>query len=89
MCQVALPQLFLIDVIIDIDGLSSRVSAQLFDKIPGHSRPEKMSDEPVPATVRRKSILQLFSPWIMQPHTLSMFLNNILDASLFDPRSDF
>ena len=86
MCQVALPQLFLIDVIIDIDGLSSRVSAQLFDKIPGHSRPEKVSDEPVPATVGREAILKS-SSWNMQSQTFCMFLDYLFDASLFDPCS--
>lgn len=57
MGQIALPQILFIDVIIDIDGLPASVSAQLFDEIPGHASPEKMSDEPVATTMGREPLL--------------------------------
>jgi len=57
MRQVTLPQLFLIDVVIDIYGLAAGIPSQLFNKIPGHSSPKKMSHKPMAAAMGRKPLL--------------------------------
>ena len=86
MRQIALPKLLLIDVVININRLAARVSTQLFDKIPGHSRPEQMSYKKVSAAMRGEPLLKPCAR-CMQTYTLSMFFDGVLDSSLSDSSS--
>ena len=76
MRQVALPQLFLVDVVIDINGLATGVTAQLLYEISGHSCPEKMSYEPVTTTMRCEPVLQLLRLRIVQANPFGVLFNH-------------
>lgn len=57
MGQVALSQLLLIDVVIDIYGFLPNISSQLLDELARHASTPEVGREPVPAAVRREMIL--------------------------------
>ena len=59
MRQIALPQLLLIDVVIDINGLSSHITSELLNELSGHTCAPEVSREPMPATVWAEVIIHL------------------------------
>ena len=60
MSQVALLQLFLINVIVDVDGFMTNIASKLLYEISRHSCPHEMSYEPVATAMRRELILKAF-----------------------------
>ena len=60
MRQIALLQLFPVDMIVDIDGLMANIASKFLYEISRHSCPHKMSCEPVATAMRREPILKAF-----------------------------
>ena len=59
MAQVTSPQLFSINVIIDIDCLFANIAPQLLDEFTGHPRSAKVGGEPMTAAMGAKMFFQL------------------------------
>ena len=55
-CQVALSQLFFVDVVVDIDRLPPDIALQLLDEFPGHAGAAKVGGEPVAAAMKPKLV---------------------------------
>jgi hypothetical protein len=51
MRQVALPQLLLVNMVIDIDCLSAHITSQLLDELARHTRPAEVRRKPVAAAM--------------------------------------
>ena len=60
MRQIALPQLLLINVVIDIYGLVSNIASKLLHEIPRHACSDKMCCEPMATAVWCEVILNAF-----------------------------
>ena len=60
MSQIAFPQLLFINVVVDIYGLLSYISAKLLDELARHSCAPQMSCEPVATAMRREMVLHAF-----------------------------
>jgi len=58
MRQVALLQLFLVNVVIDIDCFSSRIAPEFLHEISGHAGPQQVRHEPVATAMRREPVFQ-------------------------------
>ena len=52
MRQVTLAELLAVYMVVNVDGLPPRISPELLDELPGHTRAPQMSSEPVPAAMR-------------------------------------
>jgi hypothetical protein len=52
MFEVTLSQLFLIDMIIDIDSCLTLISSQFLDEFARHPGPAKMGSKPMPGAMR-------------------------------------
>ena len=72
MGEVALPKLFSVDVIIDVDCPFPGVAPQLLDKFAGHTRPSEVDGEPVVATARREMVLHPVGVEIMQNYLFAL-----------------
>lgn len=70
MGQVALPQLLLVDMVVDIDCFLPNIAPQLLDELARHARAPEVGREPVPATVRREMILHAVRVRIVQSQLL-------------------
>jgi len=78
MCQIALPQLLLINVVVDIYGLFSYITPKLLDEFARHTRSAKVGREPMAATVRAEVIFHSFGLRIVQTNSLSCFGDRLI-----------
>jgi hypothetical protein len=57
--QVALPQLLLVNVVVDVYGFLPDIASQLLDELPWHACAPEVCCEQVPAAVWREVVLHL------------------------------
>ena len=73
MRQVALPKLFFVDMVVDIDSFFPHITPQFLDELSRHACTPQMGREPVTAAMRAEMILHAFGVGIVQSYLLSRF----------------
>ena len=58
--QIRQPEVLWVDVIVDVDGVRTRVAPQLLDMLSLHPRPSEVRGEPMTTAMRGEVVLQSF-----------------------------
>ena len=64
-CKVGLPQLVMVNMIIDINGFTPGITSKLFDELTTQPLPPQMCGEPVTEAVWTEMVLQSVTGSIM------------------------
>ena len=73
MRHIAFLQLLLVDVIVDVNGLTSRIASEFFHEISGHAGTYQICGEPMTAAMWCEVVLKSTRIRIVEGNTLGCF----------------
>lgn len=85
MCQIALPQLLSVYMVVDIDCIPPDISPELLDELPRHPRPAKMGGKKVPTAMSTEMIFHPVRTPIMKSSPQGSLMDHVVNPSTLEP----